>query len=64
MPPFDLFRHIIVESITLTMVTYTVTMSMGLTFAVREKYDIDANQELFAMVIFLKIALVLPQNST
>lgn len=33
------------------MVSYTVTMSMSLIFAKKLHYDVDSNQELFAMVI-------------
>lgn len=48
-PHFELFGDILVDGFTHTMVTYTITLSMGLIFASREKYEIDANQELLAM---------------
>ncbi|CAB3220322.1 unnamed protein product [Arctia plantaginis] len=48
-PPLDLMGYLVVDAFMLTMVTYSITLSMGLIFAVKEKYEIDANQELLAM---------------
>ncbi|XP_075983517.1 prestin-like isoform X2 [Anticarsia gemmatalis] len=48
-PPLELFPELLVDAFTQTMVTYTVTLSMGFIFASKEKYEIDANQELLAM---------------
>ncbi|XP_053616851.1 prestin isoform X2 [Plodia interpunctella] len=48
-PPVELFPDIAVDAFTITMVTYTITMSMALIFAAKEKYEIDANQELLAL---------------
>ncbi|XP_060806579.1 prestin isoform X2 [Amyelois transitella] len=48
-PPMELFPLIAVDAFTITMVTYTISMSMALIFAAKEKYEIDANQELLAL---------------
>ncbi|CAG9558930.1 unnamed protein product [Danaus chrysippus] len=48
-PPLELFPKIAIDAFTITMVTYTITMSMALIFAAKEKYEVDANQELLAM---------------
>jgi solute carrier family 26 protein len=38
------------DSLTITMVAYTIAMSMALIFAQRHNYEVDSNQELFAQV--------------
>jgi solute carrier family 26 protein len=48
LPAFSLFPKIIVESFTITMVAYTIAMSMALIFAQKHNYEVDSNQELFA----------------
>ncbi|XP_059054806.1 prestin [Achroia grisella] len=48
-PPVELFPSIAIDVFTITIVTYTITMSMALIFASKEKYEIDANQELLAL---------------
>ncbi|XP_033215151.1 solute carrier family 26 member 6-like [Belonocnema kinseyi] len=48
-PSFDLLSTVALDSIAVTMVSYTVTMSMSLIFAQKLHYDVDSNQELFAM---------------
>ncbi|GBP73914.1 Prestin [Eumeta japonica] len=48
-PPIDIFRLIFLDACTITMVTYTISMSMALIFASKDKYEIDANQELLAL---------------
>ncbi|KAM3955755.1 solute carrier family 26 member prestin [Aphomia sociella] len=48
-PPVELFPSIAIDAFTITIVTYTITMSMALIFASKEKYEIDANQELLAL---------------
>ncbi|CAG5047199.1 unnamed protein product [Parnassius apollo] len=48
-PPVELFTSIALDAFTITMVTYTISMSMSLIFASKEKYEIDANQELLAI---------------
>ncbi|XP_063368854.1 prestin isoform X1 [Cydia amplana] len=48
-PPLELMPSVAVDSITITMVTYTISMSMALIFAARDKYEVDSNQELLAL---------------
>lgn len=48
LPAFSLFPKIIMDSFTITMVAYTISMSMALIFAQRHNYEVDSNQELFA----------------
>lgn len=50
LPPFSLFPKILMDSLTITMVAYTIAMSMALIFAQRHNYEVDSNQELFAQV--------------
>jgi MFS superfamily sulfate permease-like transporter len=51
LPAFSLFPKIIMDSFTITMVAYTISMSMALIFAQRHNYEVDSNQELFAQVL-------------
>lgn len=48
-PPMALLPEVAVDAFTITMVTYTISMSMALIFAAKDKYEIDANQELLAL---------------
>lgn len=48
-PDFSLFRSLITDCFTIAMVSYTVSVSMGLIFAQKYNYEIDFNQELLAM---------------
>ncbi|XP_026730849.1 solute carrier family 26 member 10 isoform X2 [Trichoplusia ni] len=48
-PALELVPKVAVESFTITMVTYTISMSMALIFAAKDKYEIDPNQELLAL---------------
>lgn len=50
-PKFELFSDVAVDSFTIAMVSYTVSISMALIFAQRLNYEIDFNQELLAMGI-------------
>ncbi|XP_057331228.1 sulfate transporter-like isoform X4 [Microplitis mediator] len=50
LPTIELIGNVMVDCIAITMVSYTVTLSMALIFAQKLHYDIDSNQELFAMV--------------
>ncbi|XP_011313733.1 solute carrier family 26 member 6 isoform X1 [Fopius arisanus] len=50
-PTFQLLPTVAVDCIAITMVSYTITLSMALIFAQKLQYDIDSNQELFAMGI-------------
>ncbi|XP_020300583.1 solute carrier family 26 member 10-like isoform X1 [Pseudomyrmex gracilis] len=47
-PPLSLIPHILVDSVVITMVAYTISMSMALIFAQKVGYEIDSNQELMA----------------
>lgn len=49
MPRLELFPQVALDSFTITMVSYTITMSMALIFASKDKYEIEPNQELLAM---------------
>ncbi|XP_015514317.1 solute carrier family 26 member 6-like isoform X1 [Neodiprion virginianus] len=48
-PSFSLLPAIAFESVAITMVSYTITMSMALIFAQKLNYEVDSNQELLAM---------------
>ncbi|CAH1641111.1 unnamed protein product [Spodoptera littoralis] len=48
-PPLELMPDIAIDCFTITMVTYTISMSMALIFASKDKYEVDANQELLAL---------------
>lgn len=47
---FTLWRELIFDSCAIAFVSYSVTVSMALIFAQKQKYEIDFNQELLAMV--------------
>ncbi|XP_058834299.1 solute carrier family 26 member 10-like [Topomyia yanbarensis] len=49
LPDFDLLRSLLLDSFTIAMVAYAVSVSMGLIFAQKQNYEIDFNQELLAM---------------
>ncbi|XP_058466255.1 solute carrier family 26 member 10-like [Malaya genurostris] len=49
LPDFDLLRSLVLDSFTIAMVSYVVSVSMGLIFAQKQNYEIDFNQELLAM---------------
>ncbi|XP_043475085.1 solute carrier family 26 member 10-like isoform X1 [Leptopilina heterotoma] len=48
LPSFSLLEAVALDSFVITMVTYTISMSMALIFAQKLNYDVDANQELLA----------------
>ncbi|CAK1541865.1 unnamed protein product [Leptosia nina] len=48
-PPLQLLPEVALDAFTITMVTYTISMSMSLIFAAKEKYEVDPNQELLAL---------------
>lgn len=52
-PTFNLLHLVAMDSIAITMVSYTITISMALIFAQKLNYKINSNQELLAMVIKL-----------
>lgn len=49
MPDFALSEILIVDAFIIAVVSYTVTVSMALTFAQQLNYEIDFNQELLAL---------------
>ncbi|XP_077301862.1 solute carrier family 26 member prestin isoform X2 [Arctopsyche grandis] len=49
LPPLELLPKVALDSFSITIVSYTVTMSMALIFATKEKYEVNGNQELLAM---------------
>ncbi|XP_026333752.1 solute carrier family 26 member 10 isoform X2 [Hyposmocoma kahamanoa] len=49
LPKFEIVPLVILDAFTIMMVTYTITMSMALIFAAKEKYEISGNQELLAL---------------
>lgn len=46
----SLISSVLVDSFVITMVAYTISMSMALIFAQKEGYEVDSNQELVAQV--------------
>jgi solute carrier family 26 protein len=49
MPPLELIPLLAVDSIAVCIVTYSIVISLALTFAKKAKYQVRANQELFAV---------------
>ncbi|XP_063234740.1 prestin-like isoform X2 [Bacillus rossius redtenbacheri] len=49
LPPFSLLADVALDSLTITMVSYTITMSMALIFAQKLGYEVESNQELLAL---------------
>lgn len=49
LPTIQIIPLVAIDSIAITMVSYTITMSMAIIFAHKLNYEVDANQELFAM---------------
>lgn len=48
-PPFELLKLVAVDAIAVTIVSYSVVMSMGMIFAQKEQYEVRPNQELLAL---------------
>lgn len=49
-PPFELLPKVLVDSVVISIVAYTVSYSMSKIFAKRHSYQVDATQELYALV--------------
>lgn len=49
-PQFSLMSSVLTDGLSVAIVSYTITLSMALTFAQKLDYELDANQELLAMV--------------
>ena len=47
-----MFKDVIVESLIIAIVGYSITLSMAKIFAAKFKYIVDGNQELFSEVRF------------
>lgn len=50
-PRFDLWRELLVDSIAIAFVSYSITVSMALIFGQKYKYEIGFNQEILALVM-------------
>lgn len=48
-PPYELLKLVAVDSIAVTIVSYSVVMSMAMIFAQKEQYEVRPNQELLAL---------------
>ncbi|KMQ94411.1 solute carrier family 26 member 6-like isoform x2 protein [Lasius niger] len=57
-PPLSIIPNILVDSFVITMVAYTISMSMALIFAQKMGYEVDSNQELVAQCILASIIVV------
>lgn len=49
LPPFELLPKVVVDSVVISIVAYTVSYSMSKIFAKRHNYQVDATQELYAL---------------
>ncbi|XP_067644559.1 prestin isoform X2 [Eurosta solidaginis] len=49
LPRMDLIPVVALDSIAISIVSFSIVMSMGLTFAKKHSYEVRANQELFAL---------------
>lgn len=54
-PDFSIWKDLIVDSIAIAFVSYSVTVSMALIFGQKLNYEIGFNQELLAMVSHMTI---------
>lgn len=50
-PPLSLLPMVAIDSIAIAVVSYSIVMSMGLTFAKKHSYEVRPNQELFALSV-------------
>lgn len=50
-PKFYLWRELLVDSIAIAFVSYSITVSMALIFGQKYKYEIGFNQEILALVM-------------
>lgn len=55
-PPFSLMANVALDALIIAEISYIITLSMGLIFAQKLNYEVNANQELLAMV---KVALII-----
>lgn len=50
MPPLSLIWKVALDAIPVTIVSYSVTVSMAMILAKKQNYEVRPNQELFALV--------------
>lgn len=50
LPAFGLLKEIFLDAFVIHIVEYTITISMAFIFAHKCHYEVDANQELLALV--------------
>lgn len=50
LPPIKLIWMVAIDTLAISIVSYTVTISMALIFAKKQNYEVRPNQELLAMV--------------
>lgn len=50
MPPVKLLWLVAVDAIAISIVSYSVTISMAMIFAKKQSYEVKANQEMLALV--------------
>lgn len=50
MPPIKLLWIVAVDAIAISIVSYSVTISMGMILAKKQSYEVRANQEMMALV--------------
>lgn len=50
MPPTKLLWLVAVDAIAISIVSYSVTISMAMIFAKKQSYEVNANQEMLALV--------------
>lgn len=48
-PPMELLQLVVIDSIAIAVVSYSIMMSMALIFAKKHSYEVKANQELLAI---------------
>lgn len=58
-PPLDLVAKVAIGSLPISIVSYSISISISLIISVKRKYDIRPNQELVAMVFLKYITFVL-----
>lgn len=51
MPPIPLLWLVAVDAIAISIVSYSVTISMAMIFAKKQSYEVKANQEMLALVV-------------
>lgn len=60
MPPTNLLLLVAADTIAISIVSYSVTISMAMIFAKKQSYEVNANQEMLAMVGYSLIYVEFP----